>query len=81
VDRSDVAAASKHDLYSTGERSLLSCTVECSSCREETRVSYVELAALMFPIHVHVPFLRYHHSWFRCPACGDRTWMRIHLGR
>lgn len=68
-------------LYSASERKTFSCTVECSSCREETRVSYVELAALMFPLHFHVPLLRYHWSWFKCPACGDRTWMRIHVNR
>jgi hypothetical protein len=72
----------KYALYSVAERRPLSCSVECSNCREETRVSYLELAALMFPIHFHVPPpLKYHHSWFRCPACGERTWLRIHLDR
>jgi uncharacterized protein with PIN domain len=71
----------KHALYSVTEKRPLTCTIECSSCREETRVSYLELAALLFPIHVHLPLLRYHHSWMRCPACGRRTWVRIHLDR
>ena len=71
----------KYALYSDSERRPFSCTVECSECREETRVSYVELAALMFPIHFHLPFLRYHHSWFRCPSCGRRTWQHVHLDR
>ena len=45
-------------------------------------MSYVELAALMFPLHFHVPpFLRYHSSWFRCPSCGKRTWLRVHWDR
>jgi hypothetical protein len=70
----------KHALYSASERKPFSCTVECSSCREETRVSYVELVALLLPVHFHVPF-RYHFSWFRCPACGRRTWLRVHLDR
>lgn len=70
----------KYALYSGTERRGFSCTVECSSCREETRVSYFELAALLFPFHVHVPF-KYHHSWFKCPACGRRAWLRIHLDR
>lgn len=77
----DPERATKYALYSREERTPLSLTVECSSCREETRVSYVELAALCFPIHFHVPPLRYHNSWFRCPACGHRTWMRIHMSR
>ena len=72
----------KYALYSGAEEKRpFSCTVECSSCREETRVSYVELAALMFPLHFHVPLLRYHFSWFRCPSCGKRTWLRVHLDR
>lgn len=75
------APVSKHALYTKPERKPMTCTVECSSCREETRVSYVELAALMFPVHFHVPLVRYHHSWFRCPACGRRTWVRVHLDR
>ena len=71
----------KYALYSASERKRLSCTVECSACREETRVSYLELAALMFPVHFHLPVLRYHYSWMRCPACGRRTWVRIHVSR
>lgn len=71
----------KHVLYSQTERKSGTVTVECSSCYEETRVNLLELAALMFPVHFHLPLVRYHHSWFRCPACGRRTWMRIHLDR
>ncbi len=71
----------KYALYSATEKSRFTCTVECSSCREETRVSYIELAALLFPVHFHLPLVKYHHSWFRCPACGRRTWLRIHLDR
>lgn len=71
----------KYALYSATEKKPFSCTVECSSCREETRVSYIELAALFWPVHFHVPLVRYHWSWFRCPACGRRTWLRVHLDR
>ena len=71
----------KHALYSVTEKRPLTCTIECSSCREETRVSYLELAALLFPVNVHIPLLRYHHSWMKCPACGRRTWVRVHLDR
>ncbi len=74
-------APGRHALYSAAEKHPLSCTVECSSCREETRVSYIELALLMVPVSLHLPWLRYHHSWFRCPACGRRTWLRVHLDR
>lgn len=71
----------KYALYSASEKKSFSCTVECSSCREETRVSYLELAALLWPVHFHVPMVRYHFSWFRCPSCGRRTWLRVHLDR
>jgi hypothetical protein len=71
----------KYALYSATEKRNFTCTIECSTCREETRVNYLELAALMFPVHLHVPFFKYHHSWFRCPACGNRTWVRVHLDR
>ncbi|MDQ3955233.1 MAG: hypothetical protein M3285_06765 [Actinomycetota bacterium] len=77
----DQPVMGKHALYSVTEKRPFTCTVECSSCREETRVSYVELGALLFPLHFHVPFVKYHHSWFKCPACGTRTWMRVHLDR
>ena len=75
------ASAGKYALYSESEKKSFSCTVECSDCREETRVSYIELAALMFPVHFHLPLVKYHHSWFRCPSCGRRTWLRIHIDR
>lgn len=71
----------RHILYSKTEKKSFTCTVECSSCREETRVNYLELAALMWPINFHLPLVRYHWSWFRCPACGRRTWLRVHLDR
>jgi hypothetical protein len=72
----------RHALYSANERKRFTATVECSSCREETRVSYVELGALMLPLNLHLPpMVRYYSSWFRCPACGKRTWLRIHLDR
>jgi hypothetical protein len=71
----------RHSLYSASDRRPFSCTVECSSCREETRVGYLELAALMFPFSLHLPVIKQYHSYLRCPACGRRTWQKIHLGR
>lgn len=71
----------KYALYSVTERRPFTCTIECSECREESRVSYLELAALLWPVHFHLPVIKYHHSWFRCPACGRRTWLRVHFDR
>lgn len=81
TDVGEERAPGRYALYSVTERTPYSCTVECSSCREETRVSYLELAALFFPLHFHLPVLKYHHSWFKCPACGKRTWLRVHTNR
>ena len=75
------ASRGKYALYSATQREPFTCTVECSSCREETRVNYIELAALLWPVHLHFPLIRYYHSWFRCPACGRRTWSRVHFNR
>ena len=75
------ASRGKYALYSASQREPFTCTVECSSCREETRVNYIELAALLWPVHLHFPLIRYYHSWFRCPACGRRTWLRVHFNR
>lgn len=71
----------RYALYSATERRAFTCTVECSSCRDETRVNYIELAALLFPLHFHLPMVRYYHSWLRCPSCGRRTWCRLHFDR
>lgn len=76
------AELGRYALYSATERRPFTCTVECSACREETRVSYIELAALLFPVHFHLPpFLRHYCSWMKCPACGSRTWVRVHFDR
>lgn len=73
------APVGRYALYSATERRPLTCTVECSGCREETRVSYLELAALLWPVNLHLPpFTRHYSSWFKCPACGRRTWLRVH---
>lgn len=78
----DPAERGRHALYSAVDKRPFTCTVECSLCREETRVSYLELAALMWPAHWHwPPMVRHYSSWFRCPACGRRTWLRIHPSR
>jgi len=72
---------SRLSLYTASEKRPFTCTIECSSCREETRVSYLELSALMFPLHLHLPMLKRHPSWLKCPSCGRRTWVRIRFSR
>jgi hypothetical protein len=52
--------------------------LECSDCRRETPVSLLDLVRAALPVSVHLPFLRRYHSLMRCPACGRRTWLRLH---
>lgn len=52
--------------------------LECSDCRRETPVSLLDLIRAALPVSVHLPFLRRYHSLMRCPACGRRTWLRLH---
>jgi hypothetical protein len=54
--------------------------VECSSCSQHSRVGVAKLARLAFPVNLTNPF-RYHHTWMRCPACGERSWVRIRPAR
>jgi hypothetical protein len=60
-------------------RPLGMVTLECSACREETPVTGVELARLAFPFFLVLPPRREHWAFLRCPACGQRTWIRPHL--
>ncbi|HEU4399446.1 MAG TPA: hypothetical protein VFU54_16630 [Actinomycetota bacterium] len=39
----------------------------------------VELARLAFPFFLVLPPRREHWAFLRCPACGQRTWIRPHL--
>lgn len=50
--------------------------IECSSCQSHTRSGARTLARLAFPVNFTVPF-KYHHTWLKCPSCGQRTWVRI----
>lgn len=49
-------------------------SLECSACKRETPVGWVELLSLMLPLPVTIP--RHHHTWMKCPSCGRRAWMR-----
>ena len=51
--------------------------VECSSCLAETPVSAFDLAKSALPFSVHLPMVRRHHSFMRCPACERRSWVRV----
>jgi hypothetical protein len=48
----------------------------CSGCASRTRVSIGRLARLALPISFTIP-IKHHHTWMRCPACGQRRWIRV----
>lgn len=53
--------------------------VECSACGRVSPISLVEVAARAVPLPLFIPFRRF-PSLLRCPACDERTWVRIHWG-
>jgi uncharacterized protein with PIN domain len=57
--------------------SLGSVSITCSECHSATVVSYARAMKLAVP-SLHLPGVRREYpSWMRCPACADRTWVRI----
>ena len=57
--------------------SLGSVAISCSHCHTATVVSYPRAVRLAVP-SVHLPVLRGDYpSWMRCPACGQRHWVRV----
>lgn len=54
--------------------------VECGTCRESTRVSYLDFAMANLPFSVWLPplpNLRFNRR-MNCPACGEWTWVHTH---
>jgi len=51
--------------------------IECSSCLKATPVSPLDVLKSALPVSFHLPFVKHHHSFMRCPACGHRTWVRL----
>ena len=54
--------------------------VECSSCGESTRVSYVDFALATLPFSVWLPPLPNlpFNRRLTCPSCAQWTWVRVH---
>jgi hypothetical protein len=64
-------------LFSPSEARAGTLVVDCSSCGRRTRVTYVEFAALHFPVWAWIPSpARSHRHWLRCPACRGFAWLR-----
>jgi hypothetical protein len=73
----------KQALFSEAEQppSLGSSSVDCTKCHRRTVVSLPQLLKLSATgVHAPVPKKGY-KAWLKCPACGERGWMRVKLGR
>lgn len=70
------SAGGRDALFSTGPRRVGTVLVDCSSCRERSRVSLVDVGVRLLTVSAWLPARPYAH-WLRCPACGRRTWCRI----
>jgi hypothetical protein len=58
---------------------LVAFSITCSSCGDESLVSARETVGLALP-SLHLPLIRRgHESWMLCPACRERTWVRLRL--
>ncbi len=66
----------KAALFSSAPRRAGRFKIQCSSCHDESHVGMSRMVKLAFPINFTLPF-KYHHTWLRCPSCGQRTWVRI----
>jgi len=71
----------RRSLYSVAEQPppAGAITVACSRCGESSVVTPRQVVGLALP-SLHLPlFKREHPSWMRCPACGQRAWVRLGL--
>jgi hypothetical protein len=66
----------KRALFSTPERQPGAITLECSSCRTRSHVSYVEFVRLHLPVWLWLPG-RHFSRLMSCPACERRAWVRV----
>jgi len=75
-------ADGKESLYSAsaeppgGTRQWGTVVLDCSSCGEKRRVTWMEFAWRHLPFWVWIPWLRY-SRWMSCPACHQRTWLGV----
>jgi hypothetical protein len=74
----DGRASGKAALFSSPPRRPGTVIIECSSCRNRSRVSLAEVARRFMTGSAWVPLLRpAHPHWLRCPGCERWRWCRI----
>ena len=73
----------KQALFSGAEQpaSLGSASLDCDKCGRRTVVSLTRLAR-MSATGVHAPLPKKgYKAWLKCPACGERGWLKVKIGR
>jgi predicted RNA-binding Zn-ribbon protein involved in translation (DUF1610 family) len=71
----------RRSLYSVAEQApaVGAITVACPRCGETSVATPRQLVRLALP-SLHLPVIRRENpSWMRCPACGQRGWVRLGL--
>ena len=77
VAPADAEGRGASHLFSQAEAQAGTLVLDCSTCRQRTRVTYAEFAALHVPVWLWIPApLQTHRHWLRCPACHKYTWLR-----
>jgi hypothetical protein len=74
VDRHDTEG---HEaLYSAGHRESGTAVITCSVCEVRSRISVVETVVRILSISWWNPLQPY-TRWLQCPACQQRTWVKV----
>lgn len=61
-----------------GEHGLLA--VECAGCHTTTRMTLLQWTKAHAPLFLWNPLMRY-SRYAVCPACGERSWVRVTVSR
>lgn len=72
--KSDLYSASTHHPASTP--SLGEVGYECAQCLENGTIGYSEAVRRILRFTLWIPG-KSHSRWMTCPACGQRTWLRL----
>jgi hypothetical protein len=75
LDRNE-SVPDKRALFSTPKPLASPISLDCSSCHEQSHVSYAGFVRLHVPFWLWIPG-RPFSQLMRCPACERRTWMRV----
>lgn len=66
----------KGALFSTSQRRPGTVVVQCERCHGRSRIDYLDLVRRSFPLGLWAPWRR-HARYLRCPACEERSWVKV----